>query len=60
MATDQQHRKKWPTFGKRTRVGVEERTPEYALKTPHYAITDITREHDTSLVTQFWVGEEPC
>jgi hypothetical protein len=57
------HRNKWerwPTVGKRTRAGGEGRTPAYALRPPHYALTDITRKHDTSLVTQGWVGDKPC
>jgi hypothetical protein len=35
-------------------------TPAYALKPPHYALTDITGINDTSLVTQGWVGNKPC
>jgi hypothetical protein len=34
--------------------------PAYALRPPHYALTDITRKHDTSLFTQGWVGDKPC
>jgi hypothetical protein len=36
------------------------RTPAYALKSPHYALIDITEKTDTSLVTQGWVGDKPC
>jgi hypothetical protein len=63
MATEYQHRNnwdRWPTVGKGTRAGREGLTPSYALRPPHYALTDITRKHDTSLDTQGWLGDKPC
>ncbi|XP_023716570.1 uncharacterized protein LOC111869344 [Cryptotermes secundus] len=59
MATRKQ-REKRPTGGKRARAGGEGRTPAYALRPPHCALTDITQKANTSLVTQGWVGDKPC
>jgi hypothetical protein len=39
--------------------GGEGRTPAYVLRPPHYALPDITRKDDTSLVTQGWVSDKP-
>jgi hypothetical protein len=44
----------------RSRAGRTGRMPAYALKPPHYALTDITGINDISLVTQGWVGNKPC
>jgi hypothetical protein len=33
--------------------------PAYALRPPHYALTDTTGLANTSLVTQGWVGDKP-
>jgi hypothetical protein len=30
------------------------------IKPPHYALTGVTEQTDTSLVTQGWVGDKPC
>jgi hypothetical protein len=48
------------TVRKRARAGGEGRTPAYVVRPYHYALTGITTEADTGLVTQGWVGDKPC
>jgi serine/threonine protein kinase len=51
---------KWQTVGKRVRAGGEGRTPASVVMPYHYALTSITTQADTGLVTQGWVGDKPC
>jgi hypothetical protein len=53
-------KKQMGTVRKRTRAGGEGRTPAYALRSPHYELTDNTRKHDSSMVTQGWLGDKRC
>ncbi|XP_033607223.1 uncharacterized protein LOC117282280, partial [Cryptotermes secundus] len=63
MATQKQQGnklEKGATVAKRAKAGGDGRTPAYALRPPHYALTDMTEKANTSLVTQGWVGDKPC
>jgi hypothetical protein len=56
--TTKKKQERWQTVGKRARADGD-RTSAYALKSIHHALTVITENADSSLVTQGCVGEKP-